>query len=80
MEFAPEAERPLDGARTHGDNPTGRRAEPHLRRAHWRSYWCGSDARGDRHLELCWVPPVPVDAELADELLTVVRSAGPVDA
>lgn len=69
-----------DAARAHGDNPTGRRVAPHLRRAHWHSYWCGSDARGDRHLELRWVPPVPVNAELADELLTVVRSAGHVDA
>ena len=60
----------------HSDDPTGRRVAPHLRRAHWHSYWCGSDARGDRRLELRWVPPVPVNAELADELLTVVRPAG----
>lgn len=64
----------------HSGDPSGRRVAPHLRRAHWHSYWCGSDARGDRHLEVRWVPPVPVNAELADELLTVVRSAGRVDA
>ena len=58
------------------DDLTGRRTAPHLRRAHWHSYWCGSEARGDRRLELRWVPPVPVNADLADELLTVVRGAG----
>lgn len=62
------------------DALTGRRTAPHLRRAHWHSYWCGFDARGDRHLELRWVPPVPVNADLTDELLTVVRPAGHLDA
>lgn len=55
---------------------TGRRVAPHLRRAHWHSYWCGSESRGDRRLELRWVPPVPVNADLSEKLLTVVRPAG----
>lgn len=64
----------------HGGDLSGRRVAPHLRRAHWHSYWCGSHTGGDRRLELRWVPPVPVNAEMADELLTVVRPAGRVDA
>ncbi|MGH3452274.1 MAG: hypothetical protein ACRDQW_16450, partial [Haloechinothrix sp.] len=57
-------------------NTIGRRVAPHLRRAHWHHYWCGSDTHGDRHLELRWVPPVPVNADLSDKMLTVVRPAG----
>lgn len=38
------------------------RADPkaHIRRAHWHHYWVGSESRGDRHLELRWIPPVQV--------------------
>lgn len=38
------------------------RADPgaHIRRAHWHHYWAGSESRGDRHLELRWIPPVQV--------------------
>lgn len=38
------------------------RADPkaHIRRAHWHHYWVGSERRGDRHLELRWIPPVQV--------------------
>ena len=32
----------------------------HIRRAHWHHYWVGSERRGDRHLELRWIPPVQV--------------------
>lgn len=67
------------GPRSSGPQTAGsteRRVAPHLRRAHWHSYWCGSEVRGDRRLELRWVPPVSVNAEMASELLTVVRAAG----
>lgn len=60
----------------HSVGSTDRRVAPHLRRAHWHSYWCGSEIRGDRRLELRWVPPVSVNADMASELLTVVRPAG----
>ncbi|HET7489302.1 MAG TPA: hypothetical protein VFJ85_15330 [Acidimicrobiales bacterium] len=62
------------------DQVTGRRTAPHLRRAHWHHYWCGSAARGDQRLELRWVPPVPVNADHSEALLTVVRPAGRTDA
>lgn len=34
----------------------------YVRRAHWHHYWVGSEQRGDRHLELRWIPPTPVGA------------------
>lgn len=67
-------DRLTDATQSTGDG-TDRRVTPHLRRAHWHHYWCGSELRGDRRLELRWVPPVPVNAELTDEFLTVVRPA-----
>lgn len=56
---------------------TGHRVAPHLRRAHWHHFWAGSETRDDRHLRLHWVSPIRVNAELPDELMTVVRPADP---
>lgn len=65
----------LPGGSHSGGDSTGHRVTPHLRRSHWHHYWCGSEGRGDRRLELRWIPPVPVNADLSGELLTVVRPA-----
>jgi hypothetical protein len=55
--------------------PTGRTTAPHLRRAHWHSYWVGPlDQPEVRHLELRWISPILVSAERDDTLVTVVRS------
>jgi hypothetical protein len=62
-------------ARTGGEG-TGQHVVPHMRRAHWHHFWAGSEARQDRHLRLLWVFPIKVNAQLSDELLTVVRPAG----
>ena len=35
----------------------------YVRRAHWHHYWVGSEKRGDRRLELKWLPPIPVGKE-----------------
>lgn len=61
-------------ARTSGEG-TGHRVAPHLRRAHWHHFWAGSEQRQDRHLKLRWVSPIRVNAELSDDMLTVVRPA-----
>jgi hypothetical protein len=60
----------------HQGEGSGQRVAPHLRRAHWHHYWAGSEARQNRHLKLHWVAPISVNADLRDELLTVVRPAG----
>ena len=38
-------------------------AKSYVRRAHWHHYWVGSEKRGDRRLELKWLPPIPVGKE-----------------
>lgn len=42
----------------------GSTKRPHVRRAHFHSYWCGS--RTDPHLELRWVPPVFVNSKMEE--------------
>jgi hypothetical protein len=34
---------------------------PHIRRAHWHSYWTGPRA-GERRIVLKWLPPIPIGA------------------
>lgn len=41
----------------------------HVRRAHWHSYWVGSEALENRRLELRWVPPTLVNAKSSDEII-----------
>lgn len=38
-------------------------AKAYVRRAHWHHYWVGSERRGDKRLELRWLPPIPVGKE-----------------
>ena len=62
----------------HSDSiATGHHVTPHLRKAHWHSYWTGRLAAPEqRRLVLHYLPPIPVGtppAEVAQ--LTVVRSA-----
>lgn len=57
---------------------TGRSVTPHLRRAHFHSYWVGSRSDPDaRHLELRWLPPIPVNVDRGDARGVVVRPAAP---
>ena len=44
---------------------------PHLRRAHWHSYWTGKRGGPDRKLVLRWLPPIAVNID-GEELPTVV--------
>jgi len=55
--------------------PTGRHTAPHLRSAHWHSYWLGPRDQPElRYLDVRWISPILVNAERADDLTTVVRS------
>jgi hypothetical protein len=68
----------LRWAREHGDGEShgGAHASPvgHVRRAHWHTYWLGSEQRGDRRRELRWLAPILVGVDLPEELLAVVRT------
>lgn len=46
---------------------------PHLRRAHWHSYWVGPRGGPTRQLELRWLHPILVNPQDSEELLATVR-------
>jgi hypothetical protein len=47
---------------------------PHIRRAHWHSFWLGPRANiGERRLALRWLPPIPVALSTPEELVPAVR-------
>jgi hypothetical protein len=59
--------------------PTGTHASPrpHIRRAHWHSFWTGKRDQPDgRTAILKWLPPIPVNVQDVDELATTVREVG----
>jgi hypothetical protein len=47
---------------------------PHIRRAHWHSFWLGPRANvGERRLALRWLPPIPVALSTPEELVPAIR-------
>jgi hypothetical protein len=59
-----------------GVGPSGTHASPrpHVRRAHWHSFWVGQKALPDaRSVVLKWLPPIPVNVQDAGELTATVR-------
>jgi len=59
---------------TQGDG-THARPRPHVRRAHWHSFWTGP-RDGERVARVKWLPPIPVNVEELGELPATVR---PID-
>lgn len=45
---------------------------PHIRRAHWHTYWTGS-RDGARERVLRWLPPIAVAVEDLDEIVPTIR-------
>lgn len=45
---------------------------PHVRRAHWHSFWIGP-RDGERRVVLKWLPPIAVNVESPDGLVPTVR-------
>ena len=51
------------------------RPRPHIRRAHWHSFWVGKwDEPAARSVILKWLPPIPVNVQCVDDLTTTVRA------
>lgn len=50
----------------------GRQVRPHIRRAHWHTYWVGP-LEGHRERRLKWLPPIPVRVDSHDDLVPTVR-------
>jgi hypothetical protein len=50
---------------------------PHIRRAHWHSFWIGKKDQPDaRTVTLKWLPPIPVNVLGIEDLTTTVRDVG----
>jgi hypothetical protein len=50
---------------------------PHIRRAHWHSFWVGKrDQPNARSVTLKWLPPIPVNVQDVEDLTTTVRDVG----
>ena len=67
----------LRKARTEHDDEssatgTGTRPRPHIRRAHWHTYWTGP-REGERTALVKWLPPIAVNLEGDDELPAVIH-------
>lgn len=50
---------------------SGIAVRPHIRRAHWHSFWVGK--RGAQTLSLRWLPPIAVNTNGAEKLPAVIR-------
>jgi hypothetical protein len=47
---------------------------PHIRRAHWHSFWFGRrESAAERRLAVRWLPPIPVGLSTPEELIPAVR-------
>lgn len=42
---------------------SGKKVEPHLRRAHWHGYWKGSQKQNEQIFFYKWIPPILVNPE-----------------
>lgn len=54
-----------------GVTGSGTPVRPHVRRAHWHSYWIGK--RGEQTISLRWLPPIPVNVVDAEKLPAVLH-------
>lgn len=62
------AKRDRDNA---ADGCSGATVRPHIRRAHWHSFWVGK--RGAQTLSLRWLPPIAVNALDTEKLPAVIH-------
>lgn len=71
--IGPALKAALDRERT-DTGGTHARPRPHIRRAHWHTFWMGSHAEPDRRkAELRWLPPIPVAVDRGELPATVRR-------
>jgi hypothetical protein len=57
---------------TQEDHPDRRGPAPHIRRAHWHTFWTGSMS-GPRTPWLKWIPPIPVAFGEAEAMTAVIH-------
>jgi hypothetical protein len=53
---------------------TGSSMRPHVRRAHWHSFWTGPrDQPQERRKKVRWLPPTPVNVTSSDDLVPTMH-------
>lgn len=65
-----------------GERPSThhRRLRPHVRKAHWQSYWKGKPTQGEeKSMQLKWKPPQIVNGKDDDSLEAVIRFMKDID-
>jgi len=67
----------LDGARRDGKDGSHASPRPHIRRAHWHSYWTGPKAASKRSIQIRWIPPVGVKTGNTEAIIPVLRKVLP---
>ena len=67
----------LDGARIECKNGSHASPRPHIRRAHWHSYWTGPKAANMRSIQIRWIPPVGVKTGNTEAIIPVLRRVLP---
>jgi hypothetical protein len=56
------------------DPSTHSSPRPHIRRAHWHSFWSGSLKNPqERKLNVKWMPPIPVALKDLDDLIPTIH-------
>lgn len=54
-----------------GGDGSSSSVRPHIRRAHWHSFWVGQ--RGEQTISLRWLPPILVNVEDIENLPAVIH-------
>lgn len=63
-------------SRRSGGDSAGKPMPPHIRRAHWHTYWAGK--KGEQRPEVKWLSPILVNAQSSEQIMETVHkvSAG----
>ena len=57
-----------------GESRTHSGPAPHIRRAHWHSFWQGPKSEPEkRSIEVKWLPPIPIGVENLGEMIPTIR-------
>lgn len=64
----------LRKASSQSSSGEGGTVRPHIRRAHWHTYWLGPRSDPQRRTaELRWLPPIPVNLDTSDDVKPTIR-------
>lgn len=56
-----------------GTGGNGASPAPHMRRAHWHTYWVGKENTPQRRQVVKWLPPIPVNVKSDDDIIPTIH-------